>query len=316
MRRQDGTKSVGDRPSGHRETPVVLCIDVEPDPRVFDPGSPAPFVGFERLLEKLPALRERLSEATGRGAAFTWTLRMDPQMAETYGSAGWLAESHGETLTELVAAGDELALHTHVWRLDAELGEWFADFEDPVWGEHCVLMALDAFQASFGRKCRAHRGGDHFLSGAMLGALQSQGVAVDLTVEPGLPALGLPEGETAKGVSPDYRRVPGRPYRSSPSRFPEADPQADRDPQLVPLMSVRRRRPPFRRVPLPPWENPNAWRPRHIKASPIIAFAVRTDFVLKEPLWDRIEANFEHLAHYPGMVFETASAAVEVTRSR
>ncbi len=148
-----------DRVHRRPEVPVVLCIDVEPDPLVFDPADPPPWLGFERLVQRLPALRRRLSEITGAPAAFTWFLRMDPQVAETWGSPAWVAEKYGGPLAELTGAGDELGLHTHVWRWETKTREWVADFEDPAWGEHCVEMGLDAFETSFGRGCAAHRGG-------------------------------------------------------------------------------------------------------------------------------------------------------------
>src|SRR5438552_4093078 len=124
-----------DRVPRRPETPIVLCIDVEPDPLVFDPADPPPWLGFERLLQRLPALRRRLSEATGRAPLRAAEMR-----------------------------------------------------------------------------------------------------------------------EAARGLTPDYRGVPTRPYRSTPSRFPASDPAARVGPLLVPLLSPRSRRPPFRRVPLGLWE--------------------------------------------------------------
>ena len=91
---------------GRSETPVVVCIDVEPDPRVFDRADPPPWLGFERCLERLPQLRRRLAAITGTPAAFTWALRMDPQVEQTWGSAEWVAEAYGEALEEVVAEGD------------------------------------------------------------------------------------------------------------------------------------------------------------------------------------------------------------------
>jgi hypothetical protein len=53
-------------------TPVVLCVDVEPDERTFDPDRPAPaWLGFERAVERLPRLRERLGQLTGAPVAST-----------------------------------------------------------------------------------------------------------------------------------------------------------------------------------------------------------------------------------------------------
>ncbi len=81
----------------------------------------------------------------------------------------------------------------------------------------------------------------------MLSKLETRGVAVDLTVEPGL--APLPENSAARGLTPDYRGAPTRPYRSTPSKFPAADPAAHTGPLIVPLLSAPRRRPPFRRMP-------------------------------------------------------------------
>lgn len=47
------------------ELPVVICIDVEPDDRTFDPSNPRPWRGFERLVELLPGLHRRLRTAVG-----------------------------------------------------------------------------------------------------------------------------------------------------------------------------------------------------------------------------------------------------------
>jgi hypothetical protein len=46
------------------EIPVVLCIDVEPDARVFDRGDRHPWRGFEQVMQRIPSLREALSQAT------------------------------------------------------------------------------------------------------------------------------------------------------------------------------------------------------------------------------------------------------------
>jgi hypothetical protein len=80
--------------------------------------------GFERFVERLPALRDELSEATWQPAAFTWFLRIDPQVAEGWGSATWGAEKYADVLSDLTASGDELALHTHLWRWDSQAGDW------------------------------------------------------------------------------------------------------------------------------------------------------------------------------------------------
>lgn len=107
-----------DRVMRRRETPVVVCVDVEPDACMVDGDDHDSWLGFERLLERTPHLRSRLATATATGApvAFTWFLRMDPQVADAWGSAGWVAETYRAELAALTESGDELALHPHTYR--------------------------------------------------------------------------------------------------------------------------------------------------------------------------------------------------------
>ena len=304
---------VFDRVSRRPATPVVFCVDIEPDPRVFDAADPDSFAGFERLMGRLPQLRERLSEASGKPAAFTWFLRMDPQVAEAWGSPTWPAETYGAVFAELTERGDELGLHTHTWRRDTRADEWFADYQDPIWAEHCLGMGLDAFETAFGRRCTAHRGGDRFLNGAMLSDLEEHGVKVDLTVEPGLPPTGALEGEAARGLCPDYRGVPSRPYRSSSDTFPAPDPTTRSNLLLVPLVSSPRMRPPFGRFPL--YLNHKRFQERLalelLRKLPVVALVVRSSSGLSSEAWTMITERLTDIARYPQMEFTTASEAAD-----
>jgi hypothetical protein len=298
-----------------RQLPVVLCIDVEPDPRVFDPSDPPPWLGFERMFEVLPALRDRLEEQTGHPARFSWFLRMDPQIEQTWGSAAWVSEAYRDELAGLADGGDELGLHSHVWRWDADVDDWIADYSDPDWAQHCVRTGLDAYEAGFGRPCMAHRAGDHFINPAVFSVLAERGVGVDLSVEPGmvsLSSLGI-DGEHARGRIPDFTGVPTRPYRATATSFPAPD-TAGSEPLLVPLLSAPARRPPFRRVPLSPIQAFNVFAPRLavelLRRPPVIAVAMRSDSVICHE-WDQIQRNLVHLAGRRGVVFETASAVAE-----
>jgi hypothetical protein len=299
-----------DRARRRTEVPIVLCVDVEPDLRVFDRGDARPWKGFERFVERAASLRDRLSRNTGSPAALTWFLRMDPQVAETWGSPAWVAETYADALAELVACGDELGLHTHTWRWDGETEAWIADYQDQVWAEHCLSMGLGAFESAFDRPCLAHRGGDHFLCGSMLSRLEAAAVKVDLTIEPGWPPVGPPGGEPALGTLPDYRSVPRRPFRSSPARFPAPD--AGREgPVLIPLFSppaMRRRH----RLPLPPDSGHFVSRLAFEmlrETPPVLALVLRSDAALDS--WDVVEANLEHLARHRRVSFMTASAAAD-----
>lgn len=293
-----------------KEVPVLVSIDVEPDRRVFDPARPPAWHGFEGFVERVGPLRERLSDLSGTRAGFTWCLRMDPQIAQTWGSAGWVADAYGGALQDLVDQGDDLGLHTHVWRRDAGRDEWYADFEDEAWGVHCVDVALDAFERRFGRACEVHTSGDHCLTGAMLARLQAGGVRAELSVAPGLRGHRLLPNERARGANADYCGVPDVPYRSSPDRFPQPDPRAS-EPLLVPqTTSVGRR---AARGPLSPDSSSMRFIPRLefelLRGPPLLNFAVRSDAAL-EHRWDALARNLEHLARHRGIRFVTATAAI------
>jgi hypothetical protein len=62
--------------SGDR-IPVILCIDVEPDPQRPDPKKADPWLGFERLYPYLKEFRLRMADTTG-------------EVARLIGSGGWI----------------------------------------------------------------------------------------------------------------------------------------------------------------------------------------------------------------------------------
>jgi hypothetical protein len=297
--------------------PVVVSIDVEPDGRAIDTSDPGAWDGFNRMLALTPTLRERLAAATGQPVAFTWNLRMDPQIELAWGSARWPAEHFGTELAALEAEGDVLGLHTHDWRWDSKREDWTALNNDPDWDAECLGVALDAFHSAFGRTAPVHRGGDHFLSGAMLDALRSAQVGVDLTVEPGLaPATEFREGEIMLASSPDYRGVPTFPYRSSADAFPGPDPEVSDGPLHLPLFSAPGR---GGRIPLTLWKQPGRFAPRLAAqlvagGPPVIAFALRANICLL-PVWDHVEANLDQLARHRGVRFVTAPEAAAAYES-
>lgn len=177
--------------------PVVLCFDIEPDRRALVGRAPEPSLGFEKLVGLVPALRDRLSSLSGAPAAFTWCLRIDPQIALVYGSPTWLAEHYEPELATLRAAGDEFGLHPHSWRWK---GRWVSDEADADWVAECVAVGLDGYSDAFGQLCPVHKHGDRFMSTAVARQLDDAGVAVDLSLEPGLPATrGLSPTEETTG---------------------------------------------------------------------------------------------------------------------
>ena len=288
------------------DVPVIVAVDVEPDDRTFPPDEPRPWSGFAQMAEKAGPLRERLAEITGSPVAFSWFLRMDPQVERTWGSFTWAADEYRAQIESLEAAGDEIALHTHTWRIDEERGEWIADFGDPAWTEHCLEAGIAAFEEAFGRPPRFHRFGDHFMTGPLLARLAEHGIQADFGLEPGWPAIG-PTGPWAderwNGRLPDLRKVPTEPFRSSEERFPEPDEENPLPTLLVPLYSppaLRRRQ----RLPLPPDSAHFTSRLAFeltTRTPKLMAMTLRSDASIER--WEPTVSNLEHLARHPGMRF-------------
>lgn len=213
--------------------PVLLCIDVEPDEREVDPGSPVDWAGFERTIELIDRLRPRMEAATGRSVHVSWFVRMDPQITHVYGSAGWVADRYCRVFDALVAGGDELGLHVHPWQWDRATSAWMQNFADQSWVSHCVESAFAAFEQAFGGPCRAFRFGDRWMNDATIALIDDLGATCDLTVEPG--RMGTETPEAYIGTFPDYSDVPRCPYRPSMQDFRSPVPEPVLDLSIIPM---------------------------------------------------------------------------------
>jgi glycosyltransferase involved in cell wall biosynthesis len=283
--------------------PVVLCFDIEPDARAPEGRKPGPREGFEKLFPLVTAMRDRLASASGQSTAFTWCLRIDPQIAEIYGSSTWLADRYERELTELGGAGDEFGLHPHSWRWQ---GRWVSDAADPDWVSHCIDVGLDGYRKTFGQPCRVHKHGDNFMSTAVARQLDEAGVAVDLSIVPGMPAArSLSPMEETTGWLPDTRTVPSHVYR--PARDDFRLPDRTRREGLVMMPETAgvtlalhpvdgRVMPTGWYEPLVLWLEPERFREmlRVRLGAPALThllFCVRTDTVLHPDRWANVEAN-------------------------
>jgi hypothetical protein len=304
-------------PDDGAERPVVVCFDSEPDLRVVERGKAEPWGAFEQLLLRAGALRERLAELSGAPTSFSWLLRMDPQIADSWGSPGWATEYYASTLADVESQGDELGLHSHTWRWDDGAGTWVRD-HDPAWEEHCIDVSLTTFEAAFGRPCPAHRAGDRLLTRAMLRRLEAGGVSADLTVEPGFAPMGeLIPGEIVTGRTTDFRAAGRTPFRSTPDAFPAADPASRADPLFIPLTTGPIRADGVAKelnlYMVPSLFAHQLLRVTRMHAPPVLAFAIRTDPGALRA-WPNIARNMEHLARLPGVRFTTAAEACGARR--
>jgi hypothetical protein len=216
--------------------PVIVCIDVEPDRRDPDRSDPSPWSGFEALHPWLERRRPRLAALTGSPARFSWYFRMDPQVAETYGSPTWAVTRYRRQVDEVRGQGDELGVHPHPFRWDSEAGSWIVDHGSQPWIDHCVRTALAAFREALGSTCRVFRFGDHWMNDATEGLLEELGVRFDLTLEPGTRGMpGLVFAERRTGSIPDLTDAPRHPYRPSRHDFRTPDPSRTEGLWMIPV---------------------------------------------------------------------------------
>jgi hypothetical protein len=228
--------------------PVIMCIDVEPDAREVEAFDWAGWKGFIAAHRFFTQLRPQLEGATGAPVRFSWFLRMDPQIEHAYGSPSWVVKRYSEIFRELESAGDELGLHTHVWRWDELSRRWVSDQGNQEWIDHCVRVSFEAFQRELGRPCRSFRFGDHWMNNETMQLLEELGAQFDLTLEPGLKAPRVRNSrELSTGSLPDYRGVPRHPYRPSKSNFKEPGFSEGREIQVIPLSTAKPGRPTIRR---------------------------------------------------------------------
>jgi len=225
--------------------PLILCFDVEPDEHVFAPEDPPPWRGFEALVDRASSLRRDLAALTGEPARFSWSLRMDPQIAVGYGAPAWAADRYRKELEEAIEAGDAVGVHPHAWRW--EDGTWVADHGDPEWVDFCVRESFEAYASRFGAAPSHHRFGARFVSSRMLATVEDLGGRFDLTLEPGEPGQAPGEllGGRLTGGIPDQATVPRFPYHPSRADFRVPAPDGTSRLWAIPLSSgqfVGRRR--------------------------------------------------------------------------
>jgi hypothetical protein len=319
--------------------PILICIDVEPNERKVDPLVAADWTGFEKSCEFFNELRPRLEVATGSPVHFSWFLRMDPQVAQTYGSPHWVVNRYPRLIEELAAAGDEIGLHSHANKWDESLQNWFADYGNQEWIDHCLHSSFEAFQTSLDRECKSFRFGDHWMNNQTIDLLENLGVRFDLTAEFGAPATQMP-GEIFTGAYPDYTRIPQVPYHPRKDDFTKRGFWQKRDLWIIPISAGGTALPtespitsPRRRWPKwgashqsPPKECMSlilAFDPTTFSrignrllsdlSRPYLALPARTDFAVEPYQRVNLELNIEYLLTHPQLkdfVFETPEEAI------
>lgn len=216
--------------------PVLLCIDIEPDPRLIDPNAQVDWLGFEGAVPLIEELRPKMEALTGRPAHVSWFVRMDPQITHVYGYPGWVADRYRGHFDSFLSAGDELGIHLHPWKWDYDKSAWKQDFADQSWVTHCVEVAFAAFEKAFGSTCRAFRFGDRWMNDETMHLVERLGATSDSTIEPG--RVGTETPDEYIGTFQDYSDVPRYPYRPSRLDFMSPKPEPVLDIVVIPVQSA------------------------------------------------------------------------------
>jgi hypothetical protein len=221
-----------------QKIPVLLCVDVEPDQFYVDRRNPEPWKGFEALHGKFRDLRSRLETNTGREVRFNWFVRMDPQVAISYGRPAWAVENYAKIFEEYRAAGDEIGSHVHTYRWSDPADDWVDDYADDAWVAECLETSAKGHRDAFGEPSRTIRFGVYWSSTTALNRAEELGYRYDLTVEPGLDAnVSDARKPDPTGEQPNYYRVPREPYTPSRMDFRRHADGERRDMTVIPLTS-------------------------------------------------------------------------------
>lgn len=213
-----------------------MCIDVEPDGLFIDRTKPLPWKGYEGAYEYFTELRPRLAQMTGVPVHYSWFYRLDPQVAETYGSPEWPIVHYPEYIEEFLRNGDEVGLHPHAYRWDKKNNNWIEDLGNQDWVNHSVEMGFDTYTKLFKRTCESFRFGAYWINSGTINLAEKLGAKFDLTVEPGFKMKERIYPKHYYSASlPNYDHCPRIPYRPSKLDFTKPDLNRNEGLWIIPL---------------------------------------------------------------------------------
>lgn len=184
-------------------------------------------------------MRARFEEATGSPVHYTWFFRMDPQVAESYGSPTWAVDRYPDFIKQMAHHGDELGTHTHAYRWINDQQQWLEDLGNQDWVNYCVEMSINAHFKAFGQPCKTFRFGNFWMNTPTINLLEQLGIQYEMTVEPGLPSYhpGTLEEGHSTGDRPNFCRVPRVPYEPSEEDFLKPGRNGSRLLKILPITS-------------------------------------------------------------------------------
>ncbi|NJK30852.1 MAG: hypothetical protein HC940_12255 [Acaryochloris sp. SU_5_25] len=171
--------------------PALLEIHTEPDGEYLHLGQKLPWQGFERSLPFIRHLRQHISDHLDAPTHLLWSVRVDPQIAQTYGRAEWALEYYNEQLSDLRQVGDEIGLHVHPYRWEASQGLWLEDYANSDWVDECIQVAVAAYQQGYGCLPKTISVGRNWISQSTVNLVESLGLEFDYPSSQGDPLLGF-----------------------------------------------------------------------------------------------------------------------------
>jgi glycosyltransferase involved in cell wall biosynthesis len=221
------------------KVPVMVIVDMQPDEFFIDRKCPVPWTGYEAIYEFLKSARSKIARATGSAVAYLWTVRMDPQVAETYGAPDWVTRHYEKEIHDCQSNGDEIGIHTYAYRWDNTINNWLVDYGNQAWVNYCVESSFLTFRKVFGSDCRSFRFGDSWMNSETMRLVKELGAEFDLTLEPGQePWPALFRRKPFSGRWPDLRVIPVTPYHPDSIDFSKSDPFRDDGIWVIPLSAA------------------------------------------------------------------------------
>jgi hypothetical protein len=200
---------------------LAVTIDVDNDDMALaDERNRLSWTG----LSIIPDIRNTLEKF---GLPATWFVRADRQLREVYGSASYLLEKEAQMWRQLVAAGDEIGWHPHVYHLNRRQ-EWETERDDESFARQLVEIHEDLALRGFNHD--SVRIGEACGSNSIAHALAQLGLIADSSAIPGRRRV---DGSRVF----DWEPTPNHPY--FPGRGDYRRPTEDRLPILeVPMTTA------------------------------------------------------------------------------
>ncbi|MFK7919146.1 MAG: hypothetical protein AB8G14_13805 [Ilumatobacter sp.] len=212
---------------------VFVIVDVEPDAVVG--GDDADLAGPHRAFEMLETMRRELANERGLTINYSWMMRADRHVHETYGTSTHLLERFADTLEECRSKGDLVGAHVHAFADSHDHEDW----RDPQSLAIDAEVSCNSFEEVLGRPPEAIGFARGFTSIPAVEVSRRRGVRFDFSVVPGISAPT--SSDTLKVIAApfDNNTVPLTPYRPSADDWRTPDPNMTTGPTIVPLTPAR-----------------------------------------------------------------------------